>query len=141
MNKSIFLCASMDFYQKLVAVEKQLIEKGFKVEIPVSAAEMKQRGDFTVTHFKGKFSHEQKREFIRTNFENIAVSDSILVINEQKNGIPGYIGTNVLMEIAIAFHFQKTIYLFNPIVDTVPYREELLAFGVRIINQDLSLVQ
>ena len=136
----IFLCASMNFYKELVQVETDLISKGFEVEIPVSAKTMKAKNDFEVTHFKGVFTSEQKGLFIKENFANIAQGDAILVINNEKNGIQGYIGANVLMEIGLAFYLDKKIYIYNQYSVDAPYKEELLAFGVHVINQDLNKI-
>jgi hypothetical protein len=140
MKNTIFLASSMDFYKELVEIEKQLELKGFKVDIPYSAQTMKKNNDFEVAHFKGVFTHKQKGGFIHSNFDKIAKSDSLLVINNDKKGIKGYIGTNVLMEIAIAFYFKKNIYILNPIEDNASFTEELFAFGVKFINGDLDNV-
>ncbi|MEK7572138.1 MAG: hypothetical protein AAB553_07760 [Patescibacteria group bacterium] len=141
MDKTIFLCASMAFYKELVSIEEQLGAKGFIVHIPVSAQIMKKKNDFDVSHFKDIFSHEQKKEFILTNFNEIAKGESILVVNGEKNGIQGYIGANVLMEIGLAFYLRKKIYIWNAIEENAPHKEELLAFGVIFINHDLGNVR
>lgn len=136
----IFLCASMNFYEELVDIESKLGSLGFTVEIPVSAKTMKAKNDFDVTHFKGVFTPAQKGEFIQENFVNIASSDAILVINNEKNGISGYIGANVLMEIGLAFYLKKKIYVWNQYPDDAPYKEELMAFNVQVINKDLGKI-
>lgn len=141
MSKTIFLCASMAFYKELVGIEKKLQEKGFVVKIPVSAQIMKKKNDFEVSHFKGVFTHGEKAEFIRKNFQEIAKSDSILVVNNEKNGVKGYIGANVLMEIGLAFYLKKRIYIYNEVEESTPCREELLAFEVQFINHDLEKVK
>lgn len=144
MKKKIFLCASMFFYKELVEVEKRLQEKGLTVIIPVSAQIMKEKNDFDVSHFKG-FQTEQtdikRAGFIRTNFQHIADSDCILVINNEKHHIQGYIGPNVLMEIGLAFYLKKQIYIWKPIEPTAPYEEELRIFDVVFIDQDLDKIQ
>lgn len=136
----IFLAASMNFYEELVRIEKNLVEKGFEVDIPVSAKTMKANNDFDVSHFKGVFTSTEKGEFIQENFRNIASSDAILVINNEKNGIKGYIGANVLMEIGVAFYLGKQIYIWNEYSEDSPYKEELLAFNVQVINQELNKI-
>ncbi len=141
MKKTIFLCASMDFYKELVDIEKQLVAKGFSVKIPVSAQIMKKKNDFEVSHFKDVLSHGKKAEFIHKNFQEIAKSDSILVINNKKKGIKGYIGANVLMEIGLAFYLKKKICIWNDVEETTSSREELLAFEVEFINQDLKKIK
>ena len=140
MTKNIFLCASMSFYRELVDIEKQLVAKGFNVLIPVSAQIMKDKNDFEVTHFKGVQTYEEKGQYVLRNFKNISNSDCILVVNNEKNNVKGYIGANVLMEIGLAFYFRKKIYVWNSIEDTASYKEELLAFKVEFINKDLSKI-
>lgn len=141
MTHTIFLCASMAFYKELVDIENQLAARGFTVKIPVSAQVMKQKQDFDVSHFKGVFTPAQKATFIHTNFEEIANSDMILVVNNEKNGVSGYIGANVLMEIGLAFYLRKKIYIWNTIEPTASYKEELDAFAVKYIERDLSRVE
>lgn len=131
----------MAFYRELVKVEEQLESKGFTVNIPVSAKVMKKKNDFEVSHFKGVYTPKQKGEFVMTNFQEIAKGDSILVINNEKNGIKGYIGANVLMEIGLAFYLNKKIYIWNFIEDNASHKEELLAFGVTFINKDLNKIR
>jgi nucleoside 2-deoxyribosyltransferase len=140
-KKKIFLCASMNFYKELVEVEKQLTSRGFVVDIPVSAKVMKKKNDFEVSHFKGVYTPREKAEFIKENFENIRKSDAVLVINNEKNGVKGYIGTNVLMEIGLAYFFKKKIFLWNPIPADASYREELLAFEVTSIEKNLDTIK
>lgn len=136
----IFLCASMNFYHELVDIENKLNQAGYIVEIPVSAQTMKAKNDFEVSHFKGVFSDKQRSTYIRQNFQAIIDSDAILVINNEKNGVSGYIGANVLMEIAFAFFYHKKIFIWNPIPDNAPYLEELRIFAVQVINQDLGQI-
>lgn len=131
----------MAFYKELVDIEKKLEAKGFTVKIPVSAQIMKKKNDFEVSHFKGVFTHGGKAEFIHKNFEEIVDSNSILVVNNEKNGIKGYIGANVLMEIGLAFYLKKKIYIWNNVEETASCKEELLAFEVKFINKDISKVQ
>lgn len=138
MAKTIFLAASMNFYPELVKIEKQLIDKGFTVIIPVSAQMMKETNDFEVAHFKGVQTKEQRQKYIQTNFKNIEKSDSILIINNEKHGVQGYIGPNVLMEIGLAFYLQKNIYIWNQVEANASCKEELDTFGVKYINQDVT---
>ncbi len=136
----IFLCASMNFYQELVKVETDLIANGYVVDIPVSAKTMKAKNDFVVEHFKGATTSAQKGLYIKENFDNIASSDAILVINNEKNGIQGYVGPNVLMEIGLAYHLGIKIFVWNQYPTDAPYKDELLALNVQVINQDLSQI-
>jgi len=130
----------MAFYKELVDVGEQLEKKGFLVNLPVSAQLMRKQNDFVVAHFKDTFTPNEKSKFIQTNFRKIAEGDSILVINGEKNGVKGYIGANVLMEIGLAFYLKKKIYIWNSTEETAPYNEELLAFNVTYIQQDIEKI-
>lgn len=141
MKKKIFLCASMAFYKELVDIGGWLEKRGFVVYLPVSAQMMKKKQDFEVAHFKDVFTHTEKAAFIHKNFRNIAKSDSILVVNNEKNGIRGYIGANVLMEIGLAFYLHKNIYILNPIPKDAAHTEELLAFAVTFLNGDVHKIE
>ncbi len=130
----------MSCYKELVEIEKKLKEKSFKVNIPISTQVMKKNNDFEVSHFKGVYTPKERGKFILTNFKKIAEGDSILVVNGEKNGINGYIGANVLMEIGLAFYLGLKIYIWNLIGENSTYKEELLAFGVEFINGDLRKI-
>lgn len=140
MKKSIFLCASMNFYHELIDIEAKLQAQGWTVYIPQSAKVMKAKNDFEVSHFKGVLTHEQRAKLIQQNFVDISKCDAILVINKEKNGIKGYIGPNVLMEIGIAYYLKKKIYIWNNVPDSASYKDELLCLGTVEINQDLGLI-
>lgn len=138
MSKTIFLCASMNFYKELIDIEQQLINKGFQVKIPVSAHHMKASGEFDPNKYKNNRTYPERAVIIRKNFDEIKASDAILVINNQKNDIPAYIGPNVLMEIGLAFYYNKKIFIWNHVPDDARYKEELLCLGAIEINQDLE---
>lgn len=70
---------------------------------------------------------------MKAHFTKIEWSDAILVANYDKKGIAGYIGGNTLMEIGLALHLDKKIYLLNRIPD-VPYDEEIRATQPKVIS-------
>lgn len=81
-----------------------------------------------------------REEAMRNHNEKIVWSDAILVLNLDKNDIAGYIGANTLMEMGLAFHLKKPIYLLNQIPD-ISYREEILGMHPIVINGDFSKMQ
>lgn len=134
----IFLVGSMNFYPKLIEIQSELVKRGLEVEIPISAKMMIETGSFDPNDFKGKYTNHEKSNFFRDNMMRMKDCDAILVINEEKNGISGYVGTSVLMEIGIAFYLNKKIFLWNPLPSDATYKPEIDAFGAIVINQDLS---
>jgi non-canonical (house-cleaning) NTP pyrophosphatase len=55
----------------------------------------------------------RKQDLIRQHLDKINTSDAIFVFNEEKKGIPGYIGGNSLMEIAFAYAQGIEIFLLH----------------------------
>ena len=76
---------------------------------------------------------------MRKHFDKVAWSDAILVLNYDKNKIEGYVGANTLMEMGLALHLNKRIYLLNPMPE-ISYKEEILGMKPIIINGDLSKI-
>jgi len=72
-------------------------------------------------NIKENFDLCVKNDVLNDHFNKIAASDVILVLNYPKNNINGYIGGAVLMEIAVARHLDKKIFLLHDL----PNEDEL----------------
>ena len=81
---------------------------------------------------------KQKPFFTKNHFKKIENSDGVLVINNERKGIKGYIGPNTLMEIAVAFHFDKPIFFLNSFNESHPFFEELVGLNSVILNDNLN---
>lgn len=82
---------------------------------------------------------ERKKWAMKKHFEKIVWGDAILVLNYAKNNIDGYIGANTLIEMGLALHLDKPIYLLNPIPE-ISYKEEILGMQPIVIEGDLSKI-
>ncbi len=144
-SKSIAICSSASFYKNVVEVEEALKKMGYKVLIPYTAEEMKKSGNFSVeavkTWYENPEDYKKKTFLTKNHFKKIVKSDSILVLNYEKNGKPGYIGGAVLAEMAIALHFNKPIFILNPIQEDVSYKEELLGALPIILGGKLEAIK
>ena len=111
--KRIVLCGSMKLKEKLFECEEYLKTKNYEVVVPK---------EFRVEMTKNDAS--------RLHFDEIAneKTDIVLAINASKNGIENYIGPNTFAEIAMAFYFNKQIYLLNDIYEL--YKDELEGWNV-----------
>jgi diphthamide synthase subunit DPH2 len=140
--KKITICCSASFYRQALEVEEQLRKLGFEVEIPHTAYKMKESGDFNVdtykTWYKNAADYGKKAELMRAHFDKVVESDAILVLNYEKKGVQGYIGGNGLMEMGIAFHYKKPIYILNPVPETLPIYEEIMGMQPIVLNGDLG---
>lgn len=143
-NKIITICSSASFYKLVFEVEKQLKQQGFKVLIPATAYKMKKNGNFNVKHYKtwliNKNDYSRKTKLMDDHFKKVVTSDAILVINERKNGISGYIGGNVLMEMALAHYHKKKIFLWNDIPSKLSFEEEIRGVNPIVIQQNISKI-
>lgn len=122
----------------MLKIGEKLEGTGYKVLYPESSLIMKKRNDFEPSHFKDAITPAQRGKFIKLHFEKETRSDAILVVNKTKNGIRGYIGANVLMEMAIAFNSEVKIYILHPISKKQPFQEEILATSPTFLNGHLE---
>lgn len=81
-----------------------------------------------------------KNNAIVNHHKKIELSDAILALNYDKNGIKNYVGGSVFLEIGFAFVLGKKIFLLNNIPD-VSYKDEIVAMQPTIINNDLNKIK
>jgi len=144
----ITICGSIAFIDEMVEVKRQLEEMGHEVRIPpteivdgagsVIPANEYYRFRKMTTQTDG-WIWDRKEEAMRNHFNKVMWADAILVLNHDKNNVAGYIGANTLLEMGLAFHHGKRIYLFGPIPE-LSYKEEILGMKPAMINSDLSSI-
>jgi hypothetical protein len=103
---------------------------------------MKKSGDYRVetykTWYKNPKDYKKKASLMREHFKKVVECDAVLVLNYEKNGTQGYIGGNGLMEMALAFHLRRPIYILNPVLESSPLYEEILGVNPVFLNGSLS---
>ncbi len=139
---TVVICSSAAFYKQVIEVRDRLRKMGFKVLVPLTAGKMERSGDFDVAkvktwHVDAK-AYKRKTFLTKHHFKKIVDGDVILVLNYEKNGKPGYIGGAVLMEMGIGLHFNKKIFILNPIDESVSYKEEILGMQPVILDGNLE---
>jgi len=145
----ITIFGSIAFYDEMLNIKKQLEQRGQVVklppfEIPDDNGKMIPIKEYydrrkTETSDTG-WIWDRKEEAIRTHFDKVAWADTVLILNYDKNNIPNYIGGNTFLEIGVAFHLNKKIFLLNPIPE-ITYKEEILGMKPIVINGDLNLIK
>lgn len=130
---TITICSSASFYKQAVEVQAELEAMGYKVIIPHNARQMKETGNYDTSSYKTWFNnpedYHKKAQLMRWHFEEVEKGDAVLVLNYEKRGTQNYIGGNVLMEMALAFYFNKPIYVLNEIPEDSPFLEEIIGMG------------
>jgi len=144
-KKVITICASAAHFKKVVEIGKELKKLGYAVKVPLTASKMQRNNNYDVSFYKTWFKNEKdykkKTHLLKDHFKKVLEADAVLVINLEKNGIEGYIGGNTLMEMALAFHFKKPIYVYNDISQNLSIKEEIYALQSKFINKDLKRIK
>lgn len=142
LKKTITICSSASFYKQVLEVAQELKRLGYKVKYPLTANIMKRTGIYDPRHYKiwlkDKANYKRKTPLMIKHFEKIAASDATLVINLDKNGKPGYIGGNGLMEMGLALYLKKPIFLYLEPDPDSPFLEEIIGMNPIVLNSDLS---
>jgi hypothetical protein len=144
----ITLCGSITFIDEMVTLKNELEKLGHEAHTPVlefrnENGDLISAKEFQVLRKSDEKQDDwvwrRKKEAMQGHFDEVVWSDAILVLNEDKNGIPGYIGANTLLEMGLAFHLKKPIYLWNPIPE-ISYKEELLGMWPVVLDRDLKKI-
>lgn len=122
--KTIVICGSMKFKDKILEISDNLENLGFKTELPKECMEGLPKEIASRSHFK-RIQNED--------------TDAILIVNCDKNELKNYIGPNSFAEIAFAFYFNKKIFLLQDIYE--PYKDELLGWKVIPLNETLESIK
>lgn len=136
----ILIWGSMSFAQKMFEVKSFLEQQGHEVHLSPWI-------NFFMENPNAKMNFDEELNFCKkTNimnlfFDEILESDAILFLNYDKKWISGYIGTSVLMELWIAYHNKKKIYLLNDFDRTQWYGLEVAIIDPIILNWDLSIIK
>lgn len=139
--KTVTLCSSMSFYEDVMKIGERLEKMGFEVHYPASALIMKEKNDYDPRHFRKNLTPQEKGKFIKLHFDKITKSNTILVINNTKNGKRGYIGANAAMEMGIAFNLGVKIYLLNKYPKSGPFNDEISAMNPTVLSGKIELLK
>ena len=145
----ITICGSIAFYDEMIAIKKELEQLGHQVELPPFEVKDENGNMIPVKEYYSKRKNEtddtswiwdRKEEAMKLHFQKVEWSDAVLILNFDKNNISNYIGANTLLEMGLAFHLNKKLFLLNNIPE-VNYKEEILGMKPIIINKDLTRIK
>jgi len=134
------ICSSMTFAKEMLSVKKTLEENGHSV-FASQDTKLYSNNPHKKLDFNEELRIALRLDSLREGFEKIAESDAVIVLNYPKNGIDGYLGTSVLMEIGLAYYLKKTIYILNEIDRSQNYALEIALTKPIILNGDLSKIK
>lgn len=145
----ITICGSIAFFPEMLEAKAKLESLGHEVkmpptEVPDESGKMIPVEEFyklrkTVSDEKS-WIWTRKEEAMRVHFDKVAWSDAILVLNLDKNGMAGYVGPNTFLEMGLAFHLKKKIFMLNSIPE-ISYKEEIVGLKPIVIGQDFEVAE
>lgn len=130
-QKRVVVCGSMLFYNEMIACQKKLLALGVDAIIPKDE-------DFLPNNISEEEFRNFKKKVSSAYLKKIREKETgaILVYNAPKNGKQNYIGANTFVEIAMAFVWNRKIYLYNDIYEQ--YEDELMAWECICLNGNMS---
>ncbi|MFC1629835.1 hypothetical protein ACFL11_01300 [Patescibacteria group bacterium] len=133
----IMICGSMHFAREMLKTQKIIEELGHEVLMPCDVHECVENPGLNMN-----LEYCIKTNIDKSCFDKVALSDAILVLNHPKNGIAGYIGGATLMEIGIARHLNKKIFLLHepPAEKDLRYALEIKLAQPVILQGDINKI-
>ncbi len=136
----ITICGSVTFAKEELMLKSDLEKIGHNVLVTDDLEKFANNPEIKL-NYKEELRLTKESNTIRKFFKKIEESEAILVANYEKNEIAGYLGTNVLMEIGLAYYLDKKIFLLNPVGRDQNCSLEIASMDPIIINNDLSKIK
>ncbi len=133
----ITICGSMQFSKEMLEMQDRLRRLGHEVTVPSDVNECIENPNLNMD-----LEYCMRTDIDKKDFDQVAKSDGILVLNYDKNDIKGYIGGATLMEIGLARHLNKKIFLINnpPDEKDLKYALEVKIARPVVLNGDLNKI-
>lgn len=131
---NITLCGSMKFIDKMETLARQLEAAGHIVYVPDRAEG---------TAYDREQSHRNgaiKQGFMFKHFAKTDKAEAVLVVNEPKNGVDGYIGGSTLIEMAYALNQGLSIFALYPLPE-LSYSDELRCINPVVLGGDVMAIE
>jgi hypothetical protein len=138
----ITICGSMVFAQKMLEIMDKLEKIGHEVFIPSDTLECVRNPKLNESLEHCYNFNNSGKDIDKDHFDLIDSSEAILVLNYSKNGINNYVGGATLMEIAVARHLDRKIFLLNepPSEEDLKYALEIKLARPIVLKGDLNKI-
>lgn len=130
----IVICGSMIFYKEMLLCQNELLRMGVKSIIPKDEDDIIYR--LTEQEFLA-FKRKVSNSYLRKIRDKSTIG--VLIYNAEKHGEENYIGANTLVELAMAFSWNRRIFLYNDIYE--PIKDELQAWNAICLNGNLLSIK
>ena len=133
----IMICGSMHFAKEMLQAKERLEGMGHEVLVTSDVEDCVDNPGLNMD-----WEHCLSKDIDKECFDKVAESDAILVLNCPKDGIDGYVGGATLMEIGLARHLNKKIFLMHdiPSEEELRYAFEIRLTGPVVLNGDFKRI-
>jgi non-canonical (house-cleaning) NTP pyrophosphatase len=121
LKPKVVICGSMHHIFGMSELMKYLEELGFETIVP------EPEDTTTAVSVEEAAARKLSGNFILRHLANIQGADAVIVYNESKNGVEGYVGGNSLGEMFAALMIRVPIFYINAPALSLSYSSELLA--------------
>lgn len=135
----IVICGSMTFSKRMLEIKDELEKMGHSIVLPENTEKYAEIG-YSDKETGESAANKIHGDLIRDHYNKIKDGDVVIIVNEPKEGIDGYIGGNAFLEMAFGHVLDKKVYLLNSLPKKSPYIDEVIAMQPIILNGDLSLI-
>lgn len=144
----IVICGSLVFIKEMRDARDRLLELGHEVRLPPDTVPDGKGGEIAVEERYALSKNsgvddtevwDMREMAMRNHFDKVEWCDAVLVVNEEKKGIVGYIGVNTLLEVGVGFYLNKPIYLVHQIPE-ISYQEEILGMKPIVVDRLKDIV-
>jgi len=134
----IIICGSISAHKKMLEIKQALVYMGHSIDMP-GLGNIKHELDLDGNSVES--AHIKIRDdLIRGYYHKIENNDAVLVVNEDKKGITGYIGGNTFLEIGFGYVLNKKIFILNQFSREISYSDEINAMEPIVINGNLNKI-
>ena len=134
----ITICGSMSFAKEMTEIAAALEQLGHQVLVPLDTEDHLK--DASLKGSAREREHVIALDAYRDHYHKIEQSDAILVLNLEKHGVDGYVGTATALEIGVAYYLYKKIFVYQAVLPDSPVAEELDVFSAVVIEKDLTRI-
>lgn len=144
----ITICGSIAFFREMLQIKNKLEKTNHQVKMPPTHIPDQNGNMISVEQYykirkaennDQSWVWQEKEKAMRGHFDKVEWTDAVLILNYSKRNVENYIGANTLLEMGLAFHLEKKIYLLNKIPE-ISYKEEILGMRPIVIDNDLTKI-
>jgi NTP pyrophosphatase (non-canonical NTP hydrolase) len=131
---------SMTFAKEQLEVKRALEEMGHEVLVSDDIHDCIGNSSIKNAGFESELRHCLETDIVMSFFNMIKEADAYVVVNKEKGGVRGYLGTAVLMELGLAYYLGKRIFLMEDYDKGQGYGLEVAIINPVVLNGDLSKI-